>query len=302
MDNCGRDILQYILKYLDNISLWTFSQTCKKYTIYKPNFKTNPICEAAKYGYLNIVKNLYEQGYKLNSFTISDASYSGNLDLVKFLVSVKCNYNELGIFGAIAGKHTHILKYLISINCQLSNILGLAKIIGSQGTIDILNYMILHYPDLNNSYYKYVICSHAARNCNIEILNHAIINNYELKSCIFDAAKGGNLNVILLLKKYNPNIKITIGVFAYACSSGNLELVQYLYNNYYNIIKNKNTTSCFKYAIFYNRINIMNFLLQNNFAVNIEKLIKSSLYKKVKIETKNWVNTFLLNNNGRVNL
>lgn len=296
MENCGRDVIKYICGYLDNVSILMLSHTCKKYTIYKQKFKINPMCVAAKYGYINIVKYLCNIGYKLDTFIISDAAYSGNLELVEYLVSIKAKYNEMGIFGAISGKHIHILQYLINMGFKLHNILGLAKITGSRGTVEILEYLILQYPDLNNSYYKHVVVSNAARKCNINILNYAIINNYELKSCIFDAAKGGNLEVILLLKKQCPTIKITIVVFAHACSSGNLKLVQYLFDNYIYSTNYKINTACFEYAIFYNHINIMKYLLQNKFSYNIEKIIKHNLYKKVKIETKNWVNNYLLNN------
>lgn len=296
MENCGRDVIKYICGCLDNISILMFSQTCKKYTCYKPKFKINPMCVAAKYGYINIVKYLHIIGYKLDTFIMSDAAYSGNLELVDYLISIKAKYNEMGIFGAIAGKHIHVLQYLINIKCELTNILGLAKITGSQGTVEILEYLIEKYPDINNSYYKYVVLSNAVRKGNICILNYAINNKYELKSCVFDAAKGGNLEAMLLLKRQCPTIKITIVVFAYACSGGNLELVQYLFNNYIINTNYKTNTSCFEYAIFYNHINIMNYLLQNNFSYNIEKIIKHNLYKKIKIETKNWVNKHLLNN------
>ena len=139
-----------------------------------------PIHVAAKYGNVEIVKALVENGASVHSIdndsmtALHVACYEGHLDLVKYLIDAGAHLNcpdgrgRSPLFNAIGYNHVDVVKYLISeggiVNC-VDNI-GWTPLIESVvcGYFDLVTVLLnncanVHIPDRNGNTPLHHACS-----------------------------------------------------------------------------------------------------------------------------------------------
>ncbi|ARF09627.1 ankyrin repeat protein [Indivirus ILV1] len=285
--NLNDDAVYYIVKHMDIITAWVFSQTCTSYRCYRPKLKDNPLNLAAKEGYFEIVKWLHQNKCKFNKYTLADAAFSKKLPLVQYLYEHGCEQNRHTIAGAIIGGNLDILKYLVSNNCEMPSPKTLAKVSGSASSIDIVEYIIGNY--FNNGYHNLIgmVRMRAAKNGNIKVLEWAKLHGFPFRYCLENAAAGGELNTIKWLLD-NTSFILNVHVFANACGSGNLKLVKWLFDEKcpYNELAYIN-------AIFHQCIDILEFLYENNFPFDREKINK--------VMRRKTIDNLLFNGNNEYN-
>jgi len=275
--NLNDDAVYYIVKQMDIITTWVFSQTCTAYRCFEPILKDNPLNLAAKEGYFEIVKWLNQNKYKFNEYTLADAAFSKKLLLVQYLYEHKCEQNRHTVTGAIIGGNLDVLKYLVNNNCEMPSHNKLARISGSAGSIDVVEFVVNKcFGDNycgNKDRLINIIIQRASKYGNIKVLEWGKSKGYQFNYCLSHAAAGGQSNTIKWLLN-NTEFMLNVYVFANACGSGNLKLVKWLFDEKcpYNELAYSN-------AIFHQSIDILDFLYENNFPFDREKINKI-IYKK----------------------
>ena len=113
----------------------------------------NALREASRYGHLDIVKYLVENGadiHALNDEALRMASYNGHLDIVKFLVNNGANIHSLGnwaLIMAIIKGHLEVVKFLVE---NGANIHDRALIEASrEGHLEIIKYLVQSGADIH---------------------------------------------------------------------------------------------------------------------------------------------------------
>jgi ankyrin repeat protein len=125
------------------------------------------------------------------------AALKGNLELVEKLISANMRCNMFIMFNATINGHLPVVKYLHSIGkrCNISAINKACR----HGKYDVVEFYISD-PTYAN------------------MINH---------DAMTDALLGGHLKIVKLLELHNGRINNMINI---ASSSGNLDLIKYLYN------------------------------------------------------------------------
>jgi ankyrin repeat protein len=172
---------------------------------------------------LEIVKFLYDKGLMPNEFILDLVCKYGYLDMLKYLCSIglKCTYYCIN--SASCNGHLEIIKFLHSIKCNYSE--DALYYASSNGYLNILKYLYNTYGCMNNSFWE---VDNACKNNHFEVVKylHSIGKKGSNKAMLY-ACRNNNLEMIKYLRQ-EMGIKYTQHALDIAIINGNITVAQFL--------------------------------------------------------------------------
>ena len=217
MQSLNNDIILYLTKFLDNLSIWTLRQTCNLFLNKLPKL-TFDIYSATKFGHLKLLKYANVDPWKFQ--LIETASEYNHLDILNWARG----YKKTRILIPAAKKgYIDLFKWAWTKDdcCPFPDIFSSA--VYSQN-LDFLKWL-----RKINCPWDYKVTINLCKLNNYDILKWALSKKCETTGlCLNYAIKHNNLKIIKLLKKYKTDL--SNGTY-YASKYGNLELLKWMLNN-----------------------------------------------------------------------
>jgi hypothetical protein len=141
----------YDLPFLDELEILSY-----KYLV---------CSEAAKKGYLHLLKYAYENGCPWNENTCSNAALNGHLDCLKYARENGCPWNEKTCSNAALNGHIDCLKYAHKNKCLWCQ--TTCSKAAKNGHLDCLKYA------MENGSSTFEVCLNAAQNGHLDCLKYA---------------------------------------------------------------------------------------------------------------------------------
>ena len=167
-----------------------------------------------------------EMGLVVSEITSQEAARNGYLDVLKYLHEIGCSWNKYACRTAAENGHLDVLKYLHENGCPWTHEVYLYA--ARSGYIDILEYALKNKCPI----YKYndSMCLWASQGGHLHVIKWAIENGFSCEGFVMDnAASQGHLDVVKWLhkKRYDWDDSTC----SEAAFNNRLEVVKYLHEN-----------------------------------------------------------------------
>ncbi|PVZ98621.1 hypothetical protein BB558_005371 [Smittium angustum] len=227
------------LEFLSQLSTNSDSFDKKSFNIYSKNDFT--VQGASSNGYLDIVKNLVENGadiHQNNEVALKEASENGYLDIVKYLVENGANIHadqEWALGMASKSGYLDVVKYLVEkgakVQARENLALGIACI---NERLDIVKYLIENGADLKaESWWRKVFKD---KNAHLDVVDYLVERglNYHIRRIFVlgVASSKGRLDIVKFLVENGADIHENFDeALRWASYNDHLEIVKYLVKN-----------------------------------------------------------------------
>lgn len=211
------------------------------------NLKYTDVCAmAAKYGYLDCLRYLHENGCEWNADTCTESASRGHLDCLKYARENGCKIDSSACRRAAHGGHFECFKYAHEQGVGLST--SMAAVAAQAGRLELLVYMQERKVVMNRE-----VIDRAIIGGRLECLKYAIENKFPHSNDIFNLAVEHDLECL----KYLRSVGFTWDAIScrVAAASGNVDTLRYLHENgcpwdEYTIISavRRGNFECLKYA------------------------------------------------------
>ena len=162
--------LRYLHKNNYKFNIWAYINTVKNGNLKILKFldrnelPIGNICnDAAKYGYLDILKYGHKNGFRWSLEATIYAAENGHLDCLKYLHENGCDWNGSCCDDAAKNGHLDCLKYLFENGCEQND--DICDYAVENGHLDCLKYLRENGCDWNDN-----ICDQAAYNGHLDVL------------------------------------------------------------------------------------------------------------------------------------
>lgn len=212
MENKHHDIVDWIINNLQK---------------YFKKFNYEVLTIVVKYGYLKIVKILYDLEIPFDKKIFEIAVRFCHLEIIDWLYNKDIVSEDYDLNNAIRNNRLDILKLLYDYNLKIPNKTFQTAIYNCN--LDIAKWLYKHRIYLND-----VSIEHVIKNGHINIANwlcEVHISQRHIAIFICYAAKNNHFDIIK--KYYQPNLYSgqRTNIFDIAVISGNLEMLKWLYDN-----------------------------------------------------------------------
>jgi ankyrin repeat protein len=156
---------------------------------------------AVKYGRLDCLRYLHENGYEFEERSSHTAAKYGNISCLKYLYEHKAYFDEITF--EFAGRHLDCLKYLHEIGCPCDDDGGSSYIAIKSGNVECLEYLHKNGCKLINEHsYESIITIAAAFSKNLKCLKYLLKNGYVWDEDTFiTAVISGKLSFLIYANK-----------------------------------------------------------------------------------------------------
>ncbi|EGG16780.1 hypothetical protein DFA_07758 [Cavenderia fasciculata] len=235
---------------------------------------------ACENGHILVVEYLHRNKYRKWSFrTLKQATKNGHLSTVQYLVlyNKKNEFNESLIDIAAEFGHLKVIEFLHTHEIFKCSTKAMDKA-AAGGHLDVLQFLYFN----RTEGYSNEIAELAAINGHLDVLiwiHNTLVNNNELHlftQRVMDlGVRSNNINVVKWLHKNQTHYSFSRDIIDDACTMGQLDIVQYLFEN--------TTIGCSGNAIIQatknGHLEIVQYLLTNQAIQNLDAFLYTLLFK-----------------------
>lgn len=297
MQSLNNDIILYLTKFLDNLSIWTLRQTCNLFLNKLPKLIFD-IYSATKFGYLNLLKyanvnpwkfqlietaseynhlNIlnWARGYKKSRILIP-AAKKGHIDLFKWawMKDDCCPFPDI-FSAAVYSQNLDFLQWLHKIKCpwDYKVTVNLCK---------LNNYNILKWALTKKCQITPLCLNYAIKNNNLKMIKLLKKHNVDLLTGTYYASKYGNIE--LLKWMLNNNFPDGGEASVAAIKTNNVQILEYLHSNEYTIMP-----EICDFAAINCNINVLKWAVDNNFEIDKKEILDYiTRNKRITLDDIKW--------------